>query len=131
MTREEARNAAEVILAYADGKTIECRFKSGRGEWKDAILDKNGTLDFEWNMIDYRIKSEPTYSPFKDKEECWNEMQKHQPFGWVKNVCGSYIFVYLVSNNGYVIVNDREYKFTDAFDILTFVDGTPFGMKEE
>ena len=130
MTREEARNAAEVMLAYADGKTIECRFNSGRGEWKDAILDKDGTLDFEWNMIDYRIKSEPTYRPFKDKEEWWAEMKKHQPFGWVKNMRGSHLFVYFVSIKGYVIVNDRENKFTDAFDILTFIDGTPFGIKE-
>lgn len=31
-----------------------------------------------WGNIEYRIKPE---RPFKDAEECWNEMQKHQPFG--------------------------------------------------
>lgn len=31
--------------------------------------------------IEYRIKPEPKYRPFKDAKECWQEMQKHQPFG--------------------------------------------------
>ena len=29
--------------------------------------------------------TEPSYRPFKSQEECWNEMQKHQPFGWIKS----------------------------------------------
>lgn len=28
--------------------------------------------------------TEPSYRPFKNQEECWNEMLKHEPFGWVK-----------------------------------------------
>ena len=132
MTRDEARKAAEVMLAYAEGKDIEyLSHKSNKWEIVCRGDDKHSNLTLDFHKYKYRIKKEPTYRPFKDKEECWNEMQKHQPFGWVKNVCGSYLFVYLVSINGYVIVNDSENKFTDAFDRLTFVDGTPFGIKEE
>lgn len=130
MTREEARKAAEVMLAYADGKKIEFKPRVDKSNnW--TVCSAFHRPSFNWCKTDYRIKKEPTYRPFKDKEECWAEMQKHQPFGWVKNVFGSYFFVYLVSINGYVIVNDSEKKFTDAFDRLTFVDGTPFGIKEE
>lgn len=128
MTREEARKAAEVMMAYAEGKDIEFKVK-GDDEWDDC--EREFALTFDFYKYDYRIKKEPTYRPFKDKEECWAEMQKHQPFGWVKNMWGSYLFVYSVSINGYVIVNDIEKNFTDAFNRLTFVDGTPFGMKEE
>ena len=124
MTREEARKAAEVMMAYADGNEIE--FLNSGKEWINTLNPM-----FDWQMFDYRIKPKPTYRPFKDKKECWAEMKKHQPFGWVKNMHGSYLFVYLVSINGYVIVNDSENKFTDAFDRLTFVDGTPFGIKQE
>lgn len=125
MTREEAGKAAEVMLAYVNGEKIEYS-PIGLDSW--VAMD---TPLFDWNTCKYRVKKEPTYRPFKDKEECWDEMQKHQPFGWVKNMWGSYLFVYLVSINGYVKVNDSENKFTDAFDRLTFVDGTPFGIKEE
>ena len=31
----------------------------------------------------YGKPTEPTYRPFKSKEECWQEMIKHQPFGRV------------------------------------------------
>ena len=29
--------------------------------------------------------TETTYRPFKDVKECWKEMNKHHPFGWVKS----------------------------------------------
>lgn len=51
MTREEARKAAEVMLAYANGAEIE---------YKDAITGKwsaNKEPNFNWFTFDYRIKS--------------------------------------------------------------------------
>lgn len=50
MTREEARKAAEVMLAYADGKEIECTAK-GMDIWK-----KSDRPIFNWCRYKYRVK---------------------------------------------------------------------------
>ena len=42
------------------------------------------------NSQDYRIKPETKYRPFKDAEECFEEMKKHQPFGWIKDKLHQY-----------------------------------------
>ena len=116
MNRNEARKAAEVMLAYADGKEIEYK----NGALKDWSITSVPT--FNWGSNDYRIKPEPKYRPFKDAEECWQEMQKHQPFGWMKEISNEeYI------NLGWVPTEDNE----DTFHNITFADGTPFGVKEE
>lgn len=39
-------------------------------------------MSFAGNPDSYRIKPEPKYRPFKDAEECWQEMLKHEPFGY-------------------------------------------------
>ncbi len=121
MTREEARKAAEVMLAYADGEQIECRYKEERS-W---YLRNNPA--FEWYSFDYRVKpkTEPKYRPFKDAEECWQEMQKHEPFGWVKFKNEEY------GNYAVYCDVDRDRDFTGDFDEYTFADGTPFGIKME
>lgn len=67
--------------------------------------------------------TEPTYRPFKDKEECWNEMLKHQPFGWIKNTKGG--GYYQMGN----VHNKTDFK--DLLRICQFADGTPFGIKED
>lgn len=77
MTREEARKAAEVMLAYANGEKIEAMDFGGK-------YNSAENPSFSWDKIKYRVKPKPTYRPFEDKEECWNEMLKHEPFGWVK-----------------------------------------------
>lgn len=126
MTREEARKAAEVMMAYAEGKEIEFKIK-GEDRWE--TWDGRDTLGFEFDDFDYRIKPEPTYRPFKDKEECWQEMQKHQPFGWVKNMLGSYMLLQVISANGCVDINGYKSSFEEALK-ASFADGTPFGVKE-
>lgn len=37
-------------------------------------------------------------------EECWNEMQKHQPFGWLKDKSGNKLIIENVDSRGYVEV---------------------------
>lgn len=116
MTREEARKAAEVMLAYADGKEVE--FLDPLGNWRSDTIPA-----FNWFNFDYRIKKGPTYRPFKNKEECWAEMQKHQPFGWVK-----------YKNNKaltHIAAIDNGIDFIRAYEKITFADGIPFGIKEE
>lgn len=116
MTREEARKAAEVMLAYAEGKEVEFR-KNGHSIWI-----KISSPLFNWSCGEYRIKQEPAYRPFRGKEECWAEMQKHQPFGWLmdKNK-KSYHSILLLEGEG----DSYEHLFKHT----AFADGTPFGVK--
>lgn len=125
MTREESKKAAEVMLAYAAGKKIEYRVRGGE-EWRP--ISESETPQFGWNSKEYRIKPEITYRPFKNAKECWDEMLKHQPFGWVRS--GNY-YQNIGELNGASVHLDDIYPYKDAFDELTFIDGTPFGLKEE
>ena len=133
MTREEARKAAEVMLAYADGKEIEWKDRSGlrnNGKWVS-----NNLVHFNWENNDYRIKPEPKYRPFKDTEECWQEMQKHIPFGWIQDKDNSSFKQYILSvDREGVMISDYDdgtvlLKYESLLGFCTFVDGTPFGIK--
>lgn len=123
MTREEAKELIPIIQAFVDGKTIEF-FK--QGEWYEL-----NDPDFMWSAYKYRIKPEPKYRPFKTKEECWTEMHKHPDFGWVLK-SGVYLHILSLYKDALYIQeeNDAIY-FDNAFNELTFTDGTPFGIKEE
>lgn len=68
-------------MAYAEGKEVEFTC----GPEGDCIWNKTEEPIFSWSSFRYRVKPEPKYRPFKNSEECWNEMLKHQPFGWVKS----------------------------------------------
>lgn len=125
MTREEARRAAKVMLAYAEGKKIEVSRKD-KSEFEWYFFD---TLNFNWEDNDYRIKQEPTYRPFKSKEECWAEMQKHQPFGWV--MAREAFRQVLIIGNYYICFEGITFDYNEAFEEVKFVDGTPFGIKDE
>ena len=125
MTREEAKELLPIIQAFAEGKNIE--YKNEFGSWTatDCPL---------WtNHSKYRIKPEPKYRPFKTQEECWNEMLKHQPFGWIRNndtqrLCN----IGSIGRNNCGVVIDKSILYFDlAFNTCNFVDGTPFGIKEE
>lgn len=125
MTREEARKAAEVMLAYADGKQIECSLP-GENKWFHNLNPQ-----FNWDICDYRIKKEPTYRPFKNKEECWAEMQKHQPFGWILDkYYGVYENLSAVCSEK-VFCEGSDETFDTIYHEVTFADGTPFGIKED
>ena len=114
------------MQAFAEGKKIQFRCKTG--EWLN-ILNK---FDFTLSPDDYRIKPEPKYRPFKGQEECWNEMLKHQPLGWlrskrVKDICQ----LITIRNHEIRIFADLPLYFSRAYREYEFLDGTPFGIKEE
>ena len=132
MTREEAKELLPIIQAWAEGKNIQ--FISD-GEWHDI-----NQADFTCYPDKYRIKPEPKYRPFKTQEECWNEMLKHQPFGWLKSKKdGRYRSigelswsdeletVYIAFSTSEALSRCVDY----VFDEYTFADGAPFGIKEE
>lgn len=118
MTREEAAKLLPILQAFAEGRDIEY-FDTGSSIWRKSI---DPAFD---ESVNYRIKPEPKYRPFKDAEECWNEMQKHQPFGWVEVKDADEIKYTIYCTVGNLC------DFEADFDDYTFADGTPFGIKEE
>ena len=138
MTREEAKRRAELYSAVANGKTIQIQCTNG--EWSDV---KNSTLlCIDDDRFIYRVKPEPKYRPFETKEECWQEMMKHQPFGWVIDKLENFqhlAIVYSCDSNSCDSDNgDRvglstaavSIDFENMFKDFKFADGAPFGIKE-
>ena len=133
MTREEAKELLPIIQAYAEGKTIEYSYDGEHWERNDAPV---------WDCdVMFRIKPQPKYRPFKNQEECWEEMLKHQLFGWVKDEY-KYVHIVCVHKNKIEFSPDEDDNgtlFTSTMDFTsvyekggyTFADGTPFGIKEE
>ena len=127
MTREEAKRRAELYWALGDGKAIQVQ-NPVTCERKN--LDINQIDEFN-EELKYRIKPEHKYRPFKSKEECWNEMLKHQPFGWVKEISSEMLYLINgISDMSIVIMEDIS-SFKEAMNIYEFKDGAPFGVMEE
>lgn len=101
-------------------------------EAKKELFIKMGIAGYTWNAKTLKLeKIEPTYRPFANKYECWQEMLKHQPFGWIKDTS---IFCNIINiQKGGVFIHDgivnRYLDFIYVFN-LRFADGTPFGIKE-
>lgn len=128
MTREEVKEMLPVLQAYAEGKTIESRcIKGDKSLWYD---DEDPSFDDDF---EYRIKPEPKYRPFKNAEECWQDMQNHQPFGFVKfkDTESGYYMITGISRGVGVGINDSLFSYDRVFDDYTFADGLPFGVKVE
>ena len=150
MTRKEVIQFLPIMQAFAEGKDIQ--LKLFNGEWEDL---ENPV--FLGNANDYRIKpnsvkpsqnSISKYRPFNNQEECWNEISKHQPFGWVTNTCICYPskrlmfgwvtntcidqkFIITHVGDDDISINTVTSYFNVAFENFTFVDGTPFGVQIE
>lgn len=130
MNREQAKDLLPIIQAFAEGKTIEFRNKSFK-EWTEIE-----NPSFDPTITNYRIKPEPKYRSFANAKECWAEMLKHQPFGWVKDKNkedGTYVMVTKVSDgrDDMVINGNYNWRLDGLLKCFTFADGTPFGIKEE
>lgn len=125
MNRKEAAELLPIIKAFSEGKEIEGLYKGIKSPWF-KIKD----MHFNEGII-FRIKSEPKYRPFKNAEECWQEMLKHQPFGWVKSTLFKDLDLVQRVTTLYVEINREIIDYKDALDKFTFADGTPFGVKTE
>ena len=128
MTKEEAKKYLPHIQAFAEGKTIQMQVIIDNDSeiiWEDV---ENPCFHLE-NI--YRVKPEPKYRPFETEAECWKEMLKHEPFGWIEvdltyksiaSVLEKYLYL-----NGENSLRHYSTLFRDA----TFADGQPFGIKIE
>lgn len=133
MTKEDIKKFMPLMQAMLDGKTIQYNYNR-IGDWIDVEKIYTGN-----KVSNYRIKPEPKYRPFKDSEECWAEMQKHQPFGWVcRNSSGHYhhinnLFTSTISFQETEIAGSGnfEWSLSDLLKSYIFADGTPFGIIDE
>lgn len=115
MNKEETKRRIAVMQAYVDGKEIEF-YNGTNGQWETLS-------DVLWcSNTKYRVKPTPKYRPFESSEECWNEMAKHEPFGWIKDHDGIYFQIQCTDGS--------EGRFERSFKRFTFVDGKPFGIIE-
>lgn len=151
MTRKEIREILNNTKVYVNGKSkdIQKKLFSFGYKWGDnsteirfmnePFLYIRSSLFYHGNnMIDFMDDerkeitaneilslevTKPSYRPFKNKDECWHEMQKHSPFGWL----------YHKDDNSYtplrICISDVT-EFIALFEKLTFADGTPFGIKD-
>ena len=127
MTREEAKRRAELYSALAKGKSVQVQGIDG--SWVDVDIDK---LNYFIETPIFRIKPEPKYRPFKNQEECWNEMLKHQPLGWLRSKRIKDIYQLITIRNHEIrIFADLPLRFSRAYREYEFLDGSPFGIKEE
>ena len=130
MDRNQAKEFYPIMQAFAEGKIIETRRKPSavKGTYIPNDWTEMKEIEF-WNNTEYRVKPEPTYRPFKNGEECWQEMQKHQPFGWVKSTLFKDFDLVQRVTTLYVEINREIIDYKDALDKFTFADGTNFGVK--
>ena len=129
MTREKTEERIKVMQAYLDGKDVEC-YDEENNEWEPAINPS-------WSdKLMYRIKPETIYRPFKSAQECIEELKKHEPFGWVKNIpnaggfCSSITDIRCDGVCDFIRLREDWYRPDSVFVYYTFFDGTPFGIKE-
>ena len=130
MNRKEAEELSPFIKAFGEGKDIEMRSKNPHAQLNSwAKMD-----EFIFGNFEYRIKPEPKYRPFKNAEECWQEMLKHHPLGWVKDKQdGHYVLITCVNDDtcGMSLNGNATWSLSGIMDLFTFADGVPFGVKVE
>lgn len=132
MDRNQAKEFYPILQAFAEGKVIECRTKpsalskswQGMNDWTE--IKEIGY----WDNIEYRIKPEPKYRPFKDAKECWQEMQCHIPYGWIKTDNNVHRLITLLDENRTLIGHqETSWTYEKLFESFTFMDGKPFGVR--
>ena len=170
MTKEEIRKFLDNTKVYVNGKSKEIQEKlfSFGYVWYDdnhtevcnegkpfLFICKDGDITYSNDMcyfVNHKYReitadeilsleiTEPSYRPFKTTEECWQEMLKHQPLGWLKSKDKGYF--HLIGLIQWASeLKDVMITFTTSeqlarsshslFDEYTFADGTPFGIKED
>lgn len=124
MTREEIKKNLHLITAFAEGKTIQY-YDDEKKNWISVEDHPSFCYALKW-----RIKPEPKYRPFESEKECWDEMLKHKPFGWVK-IDETYKSIASLQEKYLYLNSENSLRhYSTLFRDATFVDGEPFGIKE-
>lgn len=132
MDRNQAKEFYPILQAFAEGKVIETRTDPNVvGKGLEDLNDWTEMKEIEyWNNTEYRIKPEVKFRPFANAKECWAEMQKHQPFGWIfGRKTGTAHLIRCIDDNH--VFTSIQYSFDSAFKNFVFADLVPFGVKVE
>ena len=126
MDKERTKDLIKIMQASLEGEVIECKLRNSTNPLSTWFTHSGN--DWNTNAYMYRIKPKPQYRPFRNREECWNEMKNHQPFGWVK-INNDYECIVDLRTKDELFINSHYYTWKDAYGYITFADGTPFGVK--
>lgn len=161
MTKEEIKKILDNTKVYVNGKSKEIQEKlfSFGYRWDNTnstevhntekpflFIFKRGGITHANNMTVFTEHqnreiiadeilsleiTEPSYRPFRDNNECWDEMKKHQPVGWLIGKFGeSQTIVEAVLYNS-IYIFAASFSYEKAMRMYTFADGTPFGVAED
>ena len=121
----------EKVIQHLDQPFLYISFgRIGFGTSKE-VFNKSNYREISINDI-LDINVDENYRPFINSKECWEEMQKHQPFGWIKsNEDGHYSMATMVDDDVIRISGNNLWYFNDTMNNYTFADGIPFGVKVE
>ncbi len=132
--KNDIKRILPLLQEMEEGKTLQIKTMNG---WIDVDADKDGVnIDYLLNDgITVRIKQEPKFRPFKDAEECWNEMQKHQPFGWIKpkddDTISKFMLIDSLMDEVVTVRTHVRFNYHELLEHYTFADRTPLGIIEE
>ena len=85
------------------------------------------------------IEEDPKYRPYKDTDElkadffkdCPEMSKRHRPAIWVVSKFGSEFQIGGFTYKGKcVLISGDHYSMQELFDLFTYLDGTPCGIKE-
>lgn len=128
MNRKEAEELLPIIKAFSEGRIIEF----------SSITDVSKTwrevTDFPIGMIkNFKFRIKPEYRPFANAEECWQEIEKHKYFGWIKgkdaSIPSKFMIINSVRDEGVSITSGIDFTYSELIEYYTFIDGTPFGVR--
>lgn len=131
MNKYQAKKLLPIIEAFANGKQIQTIAQvtsDGKCMWVDT-----NEPHFE-TASSFRVKPKRVYRPFQNAKECWQEMQKHQPFGWIKGKEGEHhsLITSIIADEEEVYINGISgFVLDEIMEHYTFADGLPFGVKVE
>ena len=126
-------HANELIRIYICGETKQENDLYKRGFFNIDDFKNIVNLEEE-ESFSQRVKLSPTYRPFANAEECWNEMLKHQPVGYLSRKKNGDIVLLAnicVKDNSITLVPGNTWLYENAIQFFTFADGSVFGVKEE
>ena len=128
MDKERAlNNYIYIIKAHIEGKTILFKDRVINEEWRKIPDD---FIDFNFDYFEYKII--PEHIPFETPEEVVKNIKGRMVK--TNNKKNIYYSIYNVSNHSIVIQNQFSIHcltFKQAFNLIEFDDGEPFGKLKE
>ena len=120
-------NYIDIIKAHIEGKTILFKDRVTNEEWRKIPDD---FIDFNFDYFEYRII--PEHIPFETPEEVVKNIKGRM----VKNKNKDNIYYSIRYISKHLIIIQSEFStasltFDQAFDLLEFDDGEPFGKLKE